>query len=182
MEKGNKFIWIILGVIIIVVIAIVIVMQGNKKEETNTIQNTTNKGTSTNNVSGIATPENTVKKEPETTNKTGNIYSVSNKTTVNNNIFKYENVYFSEYKMESVVLYMDFMQNISQEEHNAELKIKLYDANKNCIGEYDNDMGMSIKPNEQMNLSFTIYDDGMNGGVNNGYTLQDVKYFSIENL
>lgn len=118
---------------------------------------------------------------------TKNLYNVENKVTCSNNVFEYENLYFDDYDedMDSITIFMDEQKNISSEDANLAIKLKLYNENKECIGEYSKEFTTfgSMAPNESYNASYTIYaNTNLSKTMYEGYSLKDVRYFTVEDI
>src|SRR5574344_2191255 len=124
-------------------------------------------------------------KNNETLNK---LFSITDTISSRNNLFEYKN-YKYEYNEEfgSAIIWLGSITNITNEVLLDNIRIKFYDINKNCIGDYqhktkskieDIDSVWSIAPNETKNTSFTIYNDDLYENNN----LSDVKYLSIEEI
>lgn len=112
------------------------------------------------------------------------IYSIDERVTVSNNYFKYENYNF-EINEIALMIWEGTITNISNEIMNMNISVKLYDMNKELIGEYQYyELGeelsqtMSLEPNASNKPFFNVYEDDLIEGK----TLSDIAYYSIEDL
>lgn len=123
--------------------------------------------------------------------KIGKVYSITEKINVRNNLFEYKNFKYDENsEFGSAFISDGNLTNISNEDQKFNIHIKLYDADKNLIGDYQYEKNKEIDksdqywemfvlaPNETKKPSFTFYDDDLFPNK----TLKEVKYYSIENI
>lgn len=132
----------------------------------------------------------------EKNNSIGKLYDITEKISLKNNIFEYNDLYIDEYDedLKCIIVYIESMKNITSTIQKPNIKIKFYDSNKELILDYqhrrenpDTDNTRSIEKGEEISISFTIYDGkthflDFEKTSNNGRTLKDAKYFSIENI
>ncbi len=115
-------------------------------------------------------------------------YSITDKIDASNNLFSYQQLYFDEVNetSTSAVGWVTSLVNNSGQGQLLNIKLKLYDQEKIEIGEFmlipEQEVSETsmfyIAPEETKDMNFNITDDHLNEGK----TIQDIKYFSIEDL
>ena len=116
------------------------------------------------------------------------LFAIGDKVDYGNNLFEYKGVYIDDYNPEygSRIVWTNSITNITSTTQMVNIHIKFYDIDKKCIGDYQNESDLTVDetspfavpPQGRKNPSFTI----RNSHLNEGKTLNDVRYFSIENI
>lgn len=126
----------------------------------------------------------------------GKLFSIKDKIDCRNNFFEYKGLYFDEYdpEYESLFIWMYSMENVTDKAQIINIHVKFYNADKKCIRDfqaqssnttYSDISSFTIKPHEETNRSYTVYNDdvyGQDAILIKGKTLNDAKYFSIEDI
>lgn len=116
-------------------------------------------------------------------------FSISDIITCENNYFEYYNyewdIPFGD--IDGVSIWNGTIKNITDKNLKANLRLKFYDLNNNVIGdiqrynlyyEVDSSDIFVLEPGEESKISFTFYSNELN----EGFSLEDVKFISVEDI
>lgn len=128
---------------------------------------------------------------PNTNEATDNIkekYLVTDKIDTSNNLFTYKQLYFDEIENSSTTIlgWVTDVVNKSAQGQLLNIYLKFYDQEENEIGEYmlipkqevSETSMFYMAPGANKNMSFNISSESLNEDK----TIQDIKFFSIEDL
>lgn len=117
-----------------------------------------------------------------------NLFSINDRVNTTNNFFSYQDLYFEETDDTATVLsgWVTTVTNITDEGQLLNISLTLHDENSIEIGSYMlipeqevNETSMFyIAANETKNMNFNITAENLNEGK----TIQDIKYFTINDL